>query len=63
MALLLFVYAAAMVLLFGAEFASEWTRLPGSREEVRESPRACAEVARPRSAAGSSSGPAAARSR
>src|SRR5215213_8030030 len=28
MALLLFVYAAAMVLLFGAEFASEWTRLP-----------------------------------
>jgi len=33
MALLLFVYAAAMVLLFGAEFASEWTRLP-PREEV-----------------------------
>src|SRR5215212_9103672 len=27
MALLLFVYAAAMALLFGAEFASEWTRV------------------------------------
>jgi membrane protein len=39
MALLLFVYAAAIVLLFGAEFASEWTRLPGDEEvagEVRE---------------------------
>jgi membrane protein len=39
MALLLFVYAAAMVLLFGAEFASEWTRLPDQEEvsaEVRE---------------------------
>ena len=38
MALLLFVYAAAMVLLFGAEFASEWTRLPddeGTAAEVR----------------------------
>jgi membrane protein len=34
MALLLFVYAAAMVLLFGAEFASEWTRLPQRDEEV-----------------------------
>ena len=34
MALLLFVYAAAMVLLFGAEFASEWTRLPGDDDEV-----------------------------
>jgi membrane protein len=34
MALLLFVYAAAMVLLFGAEFASEWTRLPGDQAEV-----------------------------
>ncbi|MBA3328412.1 MAG: YihY/virulence factor BrkB family protein [Solirubrobacterales bacterium] len=28
MALLLFVYAAANVLVFGAEFASEWARLP-----------------------------------
>jgi membrane protein len=28
MALLLFVYLAAMALLFGAEFASEWTRVP-----------------------------------
>ncbi len=37
MALLLFVYAAAMVLLFGAEFASEWTRLPdGDREVARD---------------------------
>jgi membrane protein len=34
MALLLFVYAAAMVLLFGAEFASEWTRLPEDDDEV-----------------------------
>jgi membrane protein len=34
MALLLFVYAAAMVLLFGAEFASEWTRLPQRDREV-----------------------------
>ena len=36
MALLLFVYAAAMVLLFGAEFASEWTRLPGDEEVAGE---------------------------
>jgi len=36
MALLLFVYAAAMVLLFGAEFASEWTRLPGREETAKE---------------------------
>jgi len=36
MALLLFVYAAAMVLLFGAEFASEWTRLPEQEEVTRE---------------------------
>jgi membrane protein len=36
MALLLFVYAAAMVLLFGAEFASEWTRLPADDEVARE---------------------------
>ena len=35
MALLLFVYAASIVLLFGAEFASEWTRLPAGRDEVR----------------------------
>ena len=34
MALLLFVYAAAMVLLFGAEFASEWSRLPDDDAEV-----------------------------
>jgi membrane protein len=35
MALLLFVYAAALVLVFGAEFASEWARLPGDDGEVR----------------------------
>lgn len=34
MALLLFVYAAANVLVFGAEFASEWARLPAD-DEVR----------------------------
>jgi membrane protein len=32
MALLLFVYAAANVLVFGAEFASEWSRLPADDE-------------------------------
>ena len=36
MALLLFVYAAAMVLLFGAEFSSEWTRLPSQDETSAE---------------------------
>ncbi|MGZ4275059.1 MAG: YihY/virulence factor BrkB family protein [Solirubrobacteraceae bacterium] len=35
MALLLFVYAAALVLVFGAEFASEWARLPGDDAQVR----------------------------
>jgi membrane protein len=35
MALLLFVYAAANVLVFGAEFASEWSRLPGDEEVAR----------------------------
>ncbi len=35
MALLLFVYAASIVLLFGAEFASEWTRLPDQDETTR----------------------------
>ncbi len=45
MALLLFLFAASLVLVFGAEFASEWTRLPpdeecrrivrGGRERVR----------------------------
>ncbi|MDQ3631749.1 MAG: YihY/virulence factor BrkB family protein [Actinomycetota bacterium] len=34
MALLLFVFAAANVLVFGAEFASEWTRLPSDDAEV-----------------------------
>ena len=36
MALLLFVYAVAIVLLFGAEFASEWTRLPDQAETSAE---------------------------
>ena len=35
MALLVFVFAAANVLVFGAEFASEWSRLP-EPEETRE---------------------------
>ena len=35
MALLLFVYAVSLVLVFGAEFASEWSRLPDDDEEVR----------------------------
>ena len=34
MALLLFVFAASNVLVMGAEFASEWSRLPGD-DEVR----------------------------
>jgi membrane protein len=36
MALLLFVYAAANVLVFGAEFASEWSRLPADAEVDRK---------------------------
>lgn len=35
MALLLFVFAAANVLVFGAEFASEWARLPHDDADVR----------------------------
>jgi membrane protein len=34
MALLVFVYAVSLVLVFGAEFASEWSRLPSDEEEV-----------------------------
>ncbi len=34
MALLLFVFAGANVLVFGAEFASEWSRLPREDAEV-----------------------------
>jgi membrane protein len=42
MALLVFVYAVSLILVFGAEYASEWSRLPGSRQEVRSSlRRAC----------------------
>ena len=36
MALLLFVFAASNVLVFGAEFASEWTRLPPDEEVHRK---------------------------
>ncbi len=36
MALLLFVFAVSNVLVFGAEFASEWSRLPEEDREVRE---------------------------
>jgi membrane protein len=35
MALLLFVYAVSLVLVFGAEYASEWSRLPEDPAEVR----------------------------
>jgi membrane protein len=35
MALLLFVYASALVIVFGAEFASEWSRLPDQAEVDR----------------------------
>jgi membrane protein len=40
MALLIFVYAVSLVLVFGAEYASEWSRLPKTREEIRSSLRA-----------------------
>jgi hypothetical protein len=29
-----FVYAVSLVLVFGAEFASEWSRLPDDESEV-----------------------------
>jgi membrane protein len=35
MALLIFVYAVSLVLVFGAEYASEWSRLPDSDVSVR----------------------------
>jgi len=38
MALLLFLFAASNVIVFGAEFASEWTRLPPD-DEVRQTVR------------------------
>ena len=34
MALLVFVYAAANVVVFGAEFASEWARDPDTRSSA-----------------------------
>jgi membrane protein len=36
MALLIFVYAVSLVLVFGAEYASEWSRLPDDDEDVRQ---------------------------
>ena len=36
MALLVFVFAAANVLVFGAEFASEWSRLPPPERDARD---------------------------
>jgi len=35
MALLIFVYAVSLVLVFGAEYASEWSRLPSDDVSVR----------------------------
>ena len=35
MALLIFVYAVSLVLVFGAEYASEWSRLPEDDSDVR----------------------------
>jgi membrane protein len=35
MALLIFVYAVSLVLVFGAEYASEWSRLPDDNVSVR----------------------------
>ena len=35
MALLIFVYAVSLILVFGAEYASEWSRLPDDDVSVR----------------------------
>jgi membrane protein len=37
MALLIFTWAVSMVLVFGAEYASEWSRLPEDDAEIRSS--------------------------
>ena len=37
MALLIFVYAVSLILVFGAEYASEWSRLPDKDSEIRSS--------------------------
>lgn len=37
MALLIFVYAVSLILVFGAEYASEWSRLPKEDSEIRSS--------------------------
>ena len=42
MALLIFVYAVSLVLVFGAEYASEWSRLPDGR--CRRANRDCEKV-------------------
>ena len=51
MALLLFVFAASNVLVFGAEFASEWSRLPEDAEVRRIVGEGRAKVRRRRAAA------------
>ena len=35
MALFIFVYAVSLILVFGAEYASEWSRLPEDDADVR----------------------------
>jgi membrane protein len=40
MALLIFVYAVSLILVFGAEYASEWSRLEDKDSEIRSSLRA-----------------------
>ena len=35
MALFIFVYAVSLILVFGAEYASEWSRLPEDDSDVR----------------------------
>ena len=48
MALLIFVYAVSLVLVFGAEYASEWSRLPDEDVSVRPSSKKFAQVSRAR---------------
>lgn len=50
MALLLFVFASANVVVFGAEYASEWARLPEDDAEIRREVRG--DLARVRALAG-----------
>ncbi|CAA9525392.1 MAG: hypothetical protein AVDCRST_MAG30-3329 [uncultured Solirubrobacteraceae bacterium] len=57
MALLLFVFAASNVIVFGAEFASEWSRLPDDVEVRRIVGDARGKVRRRRARAPSPAGP------